>query len=374
MSSVYVRKSKPDTRTQSVYNRLRQLAYDKGPDGKLPTTRELCGSLRASRTTLDGALNSLEAERIIYRRQGSGIYVSPKIGYKSIAVLFSHKSDVRFVSSPFWGMLQDMLMRGALERAQHLKHEYSFHLLPFNAPRESSDARKSFEDLIVSGNLDGILCVQPDGILQELMRTAGLPIVGYALGPMTGWGVANDIVQLVREAIGQLTRQGCRRIVLIPAHNVQWDDYAEIVKICESVDPPISSFTENSLDSLRDMPAIHQYLGNLIANEVFGRPDSSRPDGLIVLDDMVADGIIKALFNMGIRPGLDIRIATHGNTDSPILCGWESQLTIIESDPARIADTMFEILDSILLGDPPQPGIRHLPWTVRVHGAALPEE
>src|SRR4051812_45754504 len=87
---------------QDVRSQLREMAIQKGPSAKLPTQSELCVQIGTTTSTLDEALRDLEADNIIYRRQGSGIFVSPKVGYKSIAVLFSHMSEGQDIVSPFW--------------------------------------------------------------------------------------------------------------------------------------------------------------------------------------------------------------------------------------------------------------------------------
>lgn len=45
-----------------------------GPDGRLPTERELCEQLRVGRRAVRLAIQSLEAEGLIWRRQGKGTF------------------------------------------------------------------------------------------------------------------------------------------------------------------------------------------------------------------------------------------------------------------------------------------------------------
>ena len=166
-------KFRTGTKIRLVHDEIRALAHAKGPNSKLPTARELCAQFQINSDSLNETLRNLEAANVITRRQGSGIYVSPKIGYKSIAIVFSQKSNGQFIGSPFWGMLQELLFIGALERAPVKEHEYSFHLIPFGVSREDSVSRTNFENLLVTGNLNGVLSVQSDEPLQDLMFDSG---------------------------------------------------------------------------------------------------------------------------------------------------------------------------------------------------------
>jgi DNA-binding LacI/PurR family transcriptional regulator len=352
----------------SVSTRLRELAVAIGPGNKLPTMDDLCEVLGTSRATLNNALRDLEAKHVVLRKRGSGIYVSPKVGYKSIAVSSSNIVVDRDLASPFWGILQDLLWRRAMERAPVLGHDYSFHLIPYDVPVGTSNARKSFDDLIASGNLDGVICVHPDRPLQDLLKPLAIPVVGYAFGPETGYGISYDHKQMFLLAAGQLIEQGCRRIMLMPSRGVHWKTYDELVTMCAQWDPRIELYSPDWREGLIGLPRIHQDLGHQVAREIFGARHAAPPDGLIVMDDMITDGIMKALCDLNVRAGRDVRIATQGNAGSPILRCWEDRLTIIESDPARLVESMFETLDAILAGDQIARGNRNLPWEIRVHG------
>ena len=64
-----------DTAAETLRRRILRGRYR--PGTRLPTERELCGDLRVSRITVRRALQILEEERLIDRRQGSGTYVAP---------------------------------------------------------------------------------------------------------------------------------------------------------------------------------------------------------------------------------------------------------------------------------------------------------
>src|SRR5436305_807127 len=94
-------RSRTNSTAKGLLSQIRELAYAKGPDAKLPTTVDLCVSYRTSKATLNTVLKTLEAQNVICRRQGSGIYVSPKIHQKYVRIFFNANLISRAGLSPF---------------------------------------------------------------------------------------------------------------------------------------------------------------------------------------------------------------------------------------------------------------------------------
>lgn len=78
------------------------------PHEKLPTERTLADALDVSRMTIRHALNALEAERLVYRVQGSGTYVADRHIDKSIRLT---------------SFSQDMLDRGLVPSSKLLSFD-----------------------------------------------------------------------------------------------------------------------------------------------------------------------------------------------------------------------------------------------------------
>ena len=68
---------------------------------------------------------------------------------------------------------------------------------------------------------------------------------------------------------------------------------------------------------------------------------------------MMARGALVALSKLGLRPGTDIKIATHLNKGSTALHGYEGDLTIVEIDPAEIVAALFSMLETLMNGEKP---------------------
>ncbi len=79
-------------RYRQLKNYILELASGMEPDALLPSFRALGSQFGSSQVTIKRALDELEAEGCIYRRQGSGVYVAPRYhaGNSVIAVLMLH--------------------------------------------------------------------------------------------------------------------------------------------------------------------------------------------------------------------------------------------------------------------------------------------
>src|SRR5205807_2246962 len=100
-------------------------AYRLGPGAKLPTVVELRESLGISGTTLHTALGDLEAQGILNRRHGVGIYVSDALHHKNIALLCAPRFYRVPGLSPFW----DMLVEQARQRAAEHDEGFQLHFI-----------------------------------------------------------------------------------------------------------------------------------------------------------------------------------------------------------------------------------------------------
>ena len=88
-----VLRAKAWAKQKLIREALLGMACRLGPNEQMPTVRELCSSFDISSATLNQALRSLESRGAITRQHGRGIYVSPAIHQKTIAVVIVSASD-----------------------------------------------------------------------------------------------------------------------------------------------------------------------------------------------------------------------------------------------------------------------------------------
>ena len=341
-----------DTKVKELYKHLRDLALEKGPGAQLPTVRDLCELLGTTRVTLREALTLLEAEHIIYTKNRQGIFVSPRIHQKSLHILFTSYGFAA-PASPFWSMLWMQMEQEAQVRTTFKHETCTFHLAkPTDDPHYSIP--ETIETILQTERVDGVLSVGFHSVGKGALSTGNIPCVTFAgAGTCT---VSYDPFNFARLATEALIRQHCQRIgwwaVNFPLYPLeQMEDVQAFRQLLQDQKKPLYPELIRIPHLLPSQTMLSlQEQGYLLAREVFEGPASAQPDGVIIANDMMTDGALVAFDEMGLRVGHDLQVATHANVGSPILFGRTKQMTVIEHDPALVAQAMFSALDTLMAG------------------------
>ncbi len=349
------------TKTQALSARLSEMARELGPSARLPTMTELSKQLSVSMMTLNRALSELEAQGIIYRRQGSGTYVAPLrpgAGARSVGLVYD-RDIFDSAQSPFCGLLVDEARR----RAQSGKERFSLYLAV-----PSREGLPVHDDLLLSiekKDVDGLLLVcEARSPAVKWLGEQDVPVVALSYLPVVRHRVAIDWAALAREGVRELAARGCRDIGLWLPLGVglgrqkgepsfpELDAFRLALQDAELPYKPRHVWRldemEAETEAMRD--STNQEQGFRAAFETFEDGDQERPDGLVILDDMMTRGALVVLEQKGIEIGRDIHIATHSNQGSTVLRSYEEQLALLEIDPAAIAGAMFSMLESLIEG------------------------
>jgi DNA-binding LacI/PurR family transcriptional regulator len=357
------------TKTQALCSYLTELANKLGPDAKLPTMQQLCDSLGVSVVTLNRALSELEGQNIIQRKHGVGIFVSPRLNQRTIGLVYD-RDIFQAGTSPFCGLL----VEAARTRAASSSEKFSFYLaIP------SKEGFPVHDDLVEDARarrLHGILFAgesNPQAV--EWLLRQDIPLVAVAYTPIAPWRVKIDWPEFVHLGVASLAKQGCKKIALwIPVgvglgRATGEDSFAELDAFRKALKKAGLPFQparvwENEnlvIDPVPGRaPMTNQEQGFRAASDVFGpnSKETERPDGIVILDDMMTRGAVVALGQFNVQPGQDVKIATHTNRGSTVLMGYEENLTLIEIDPDEIVQASFAMLETLMdSGTPPEPTV-----------------
>ena len=360
------------TRLRAATARLADLAHALGPGAKLPTVLHLRDDLGVSLATLNSALTDLENQNILVRRHGIGVYVSPSLHRKNIALLCDPSFYRVAGLSPFW----DMLVQIARSRAQAKNEGFALHFARpagFLAPPNGTngDIGSPLGDTLVAdlqaGRVDGVLGigVQPEAVVR---LEQGIPFVNFA-----GQGryiVTLDGRESIKQGVKALSAQNCHRIAYwspygpyriadnddVPGNcgeNYEW--FCQALRDCHL--PVREEFIRTGADiRLRAgewSEESHQMQGYRLACHVWGNPATPKPDGLFCSDDIMMRGALSAFAKLNMRVGRDVIVVSHANKGSEVLLGHEDEMTLVEYDPAEVVGAMFEMLETLMEGNVP---------------------
>jgi DNA-binding LacI/PurR family transcriptional regulator len=315
--------------------------------------------------TLNSALSELEAQKLIVRKHGVGVYVSRTLHQKCVCLICDPSFFGTAGVSPFW----DLLVEQMRQRAEVGAEAFSFHLsMPAStAAKREVALHDGLIQEIKSGCVQGIISVGLDEDISHWIEAQGVPNVAFA-GPGP-YLVMIDSEDLVRLGVAQLIEQGCRKlafwqvaaprrpIVSLGGPTPESSAFADsLLENGIALNPKLVRFGTDHLSSAETITTeTSQEQGYRVAMEVFSSARKSFPDGIVINDDLMTRGALTALAKLGIRAGRDVKIATHANRDSSVLMGHEDELTLVEIDPSEVVQAIFDMLETLMNGQtPPQ--------------------
>jgi DNA-binding LacI/PurR family transcriptional regulator len=318
----------------------------------LPTVQQLRRELNVSITTLDSALKQLESQNVIFRKQGSGIFVSPRLHQKCVGLV----CEPAFFSagmSPFW----QQMIESARSRASLGGEAFRFYL----AMRSMDGASPLHDDLIediAAQRTDGVLFLGNNEEAQEWLKQHRVPTVVFA--GRGDYRVEIDLEQLIALAGRYLFERGCQRPALLshwetsvdPAYEPEDSSkikfFRDFLNSAGLTYYPHLIWDANALgDRVPSVPDTHQEQGYQAVMHLF---DGSQPapDGILSTDDMMTRGVLAGLRKLGLKSGKDVQIVTHINRGSKVLKGEDENIAFVEVDPAEIVAKMFTQLELLM--------------------------
>lgn len=346
------------TKSQAVCAQITEIAVRLGADAKLPTVLELCRMTGVSVTTLNTALSELEAQSVIYRKHGVGIFVSPHLGQKCIG-LVCDPAFLQPATGPFWQQLiEDIRLKASISN-----EAFRFYFaLP--SKQENVPAPPDLVEDVRARRLQGVLFVGNNEPVVRWLGNQDIPVVAFA-----GWGQWNvqiDARVMIGHAVDRLAEQGCREIALLvpkeegDSHRKQtvyWSAFGAMKQKLKSKSLAFKSEWVWEADAIGGKASreTNQEQGYRAIMELFGENwhNSARPEGLVIYDDMMARGALVAMKKLGIQPGKDLKIVSHINRGSTVLQGFEAEMSLVEVDPAEIVQEMFTLLEELMDGKTP---------------------
>lgn len=343
---------------------LRQWAEEIGVGQKFPTVKIMCERLDVAIATLNLALKGLEEQGIVERKHGHGIYVSPNLTRKRVALIFG--KNLLSSASPFFSSL----VAHCETRAMSHGERFSLYLdVPELESRETL-VHQDLAEALSAGKLNGILAAAMQTPEREAwLCQQGIPVVHYGepkSDPDIWSGIVKlDIAEMIQIGVRALRQRGCRKIGILAT-------VAQSRRVIPFQQAFRRAIEKNKLSwcqkrehcIVADLPSLDERdnYAEALANDMlrqcgFFDADGKQNDldGLIVADDSLTGGVCRCLEKRGLIVGRDILVASHANRNSTTLKHLEHKIIAIEFDLREIAEALLGMLEKQMAKNPPRP-------------------
>jgi len=339
---------------------LMRIAKALGPDARMPSLRTLAEELGVSPGTLNLALDRLEQQRVVLRRERSGVFVAPRLGQRNVSLLCSPDFFLQSSVSPFWQLLIDHIQTVAREHDTHLTIGFSHPTLdeePISGRIDPSPLPDYLQTEISSGNIQGVLSLGLPDATTRWIESLGIPVVAFA--GAARYIVTTSRIALIEQGAAALAQAGCRRIDLWEPQVEYWADHralteqtlyralrsypevqAQIVALPKASSPHRTPRHQTPRIETGWEYALHKFGEEGVGGE--------RPDGILIGDDLVTLGALMAFLQRDIVAGRDVQIATYANQGSPVLLGWQQAIYRVEYDLSELVAMLYETLEALM--------------------------
>lgn len=322
-----------DTGNDFVASQIRKRIIDGTwrPGMRLPTRRELRDEMGVALATVQRAFNVLSDDGFIDARGAAGTYVADYPPHLcNYGVLF-----LQDVKNARPGSFASLLV----EHCRRLENRHERRLtLYFDADDPKSHGyRQAIEDHVAQ-RLAGLIFVGGAYQVEQspLVQNRNVPAVmfhhksNFAIP-----AISTDFGAFIDQALDRLVEQGCQSVAVIrqgyPEH---WRNHLQ------------EAIADRGLKTLPQWDiAVHWSLpeGARIATHLLMDSRAGRPDGLIVMDDVLIEETLHGLSATGVQPGRDVKIVSHCNfpTTYPARPGVQR----LGFDVPHIMDTCLKVID-----------------------------
>ena len=322
---------------EKIFDTLRREILSHGiPGERLPSEAEMSKRFKVSIVTLRNATQALEAEGFVKRLSGVGVVVCERKKHGHLALVFR---DTALCPRPLYfhlrfnSLLQRNLLRAGWRTVTHLQIT------------SDPDGLDELREGIARGRYTGVIWTLGD-TSDEFSRLAekhGVALLGGRKKPL----VEVDYDAMIRSGVDHLVHQGCRRIAgLFPGSDTEFpranDLHASRI------------FREQlALHGLTTTPGwvVQNSEAQLLGSGWQGFRDlwaasQQRPDGILVLDDVMYRDAARAIMELGIKVPSELKIVTHSNRTDDLVHPFP--VTLLEVDPEEMAEAAAEyVIQSI---------------------------
>jgi DNA-binding LacI/PurR family transcriptional regulator len=282
-----------------------QLASNRFKAGdRFPSQNELARTFRTSTVSSREAVAILVQEGLLERRFGSGTYVTGRTPERFVAVVTELDVSHPAISPAFLTMMQ--AVRRYLTAAGLQTRVYIGHTSPYGEEPPKRITSWEFWHDLEAGRITGLVTVGMEpGLGLTAVKGRSIPLIdGAKLDDVHFW----DERELVFEGLQVLAGKGCREVACVATGKGTTHHLLELFRT-EATKRGLVTRPEWTVLA----PIVHERGDGTAAFRSLWLSRTEKPDGLLVLDDMLYRDMAPTFLVNGIRVPDDLVVVSHAN-------------------------------------------------------------
>jgi len=276
---------------------------------KLPTYNELSERFQVSRFTIQNAINQLKEEGFLRSVERGGLFVGGKPPHL-------HRIGLVYQQSPKdedWPRFNRLLDRSVPSVFKNFE-SYSFKRY-YNVNRQKkSDAWQQLKEDILHCRLAGVIA-SLDAVeiyADKQFRETSIPLTSIFV-PDDHFDILPSLT-MINSSYDLFVERALARFQANKATRLAW---LTIPPIRYEIDYFCTKGFEVHDYWLYQLPRAPLNLSEKITRLLLEAPRSKRPNAIMVADENLAPGVLKAIRERGLQPGKDICVVAHMNWPGP---------------------------------------------------------
>ena len=321
------------------------------PGDLLPSEGDLAREYGVNRHTLRHALDLLSRDGIICRHNGRGSVVLDRKAVGEIAVVLRPQLFMTD-AHPYYSFVTGLIIKSLQER--NPRWRVRLHVGKITETDQSFPATLDLLAPEVLRGLQGVFTFHPLYQVTPLLRAAYVPVV--ALEQTGNPRVYFDAQTVFTLGLAHLKEVGCKTVGAIWAafseqhDNVNKAFFRRTAETCGFEARPEWMRTSISMGVTEQNG--YDLMTRLWKNRRY-------PDGILVPDDVVCRGVLRAALQLGIEFPRDLRLVTQASRD--IALNYHKPVSRVEYDPAEQVRLAVDMMMTLVEGRKPSPATIDLP-------------
>jgi DNA-binding LacI/PurR family transcriptional regulator len=304
---------------------------------RLDPIRDLARDLEVSWNTIRAAQALLVQEGFLVVRHGSGTYTTARSVTRHVGIYT--EADITHPQASAFGLRVIHSLRQFSRARGFTTTVYTGEGEPWNFSGEPTCV--DFLDDVMNRRLDGVLSLSPPHAKwMQKLQADGIPIVGGT--SHYPYAVLYDHAAVLQSGARQLLESGRQRLALM-----SWDQrsapgiFRSILK--KAGIPVREKWIRSGVH-----PSLHGSGWEEFREIWMAYPE--KPDGLLVVDDVLFQDALPAILGSGVRIPDDLMIVAHANKGSGM--HYPFPLTLMQHDQVAMANAMGDMLVRLMHRQP----------------------